>query len=355
MSLVRILSAVEQVSGYLREELLRGRWSGQLPGVDRLAPELGVSRKTLEAALRQLEGEGLLMRHGPRRKRSIELRDSQRRSSLRVATLLYDVDDRRLDYIVDLQHELGEAGHTASLAPGTMVECGMNVERIVRMVKKTAADAWVVLAGPQSVLEWFCGQSLPVCAVFGRRRGLPMAGVGPNKSPAYIAATRALIGLGHRRIVLLARRLRRLPEPGTSERTFLAELTAHGIAAGPYHLPDWEDSVDGYHACLKSLFQITPPTALIIQEAPLFVATQQFLAARGLRVPQDVSLVCTDPDPSFAWCKPPVSHIRWDSRPVVRRIVRWAANVSHGKPDRRQTLTKAEFVPGGTVGPAPKR
>ena len=83
-----------------------------------------------------------------------------------------------------------------------------------------------------------------------------------------------------------------------------------------------------------------------------YIAALQFCANRGLRVPQDVSLICTDADPTFAWCQPSVAHIRWDSRPVVRRIVRWAANVSCGQEDLRQTLTPAEFVPGGTIGPA---
>ena len=46
-----------------------------------------------------------------------------------------------------------------------------------------------------------------------------------------------------------------------------------------------------------------------------------------------------------------VSHIRWDSGPVVNRVVQWAHHVAHGKTDRRQTLTKAEFVRGGTIGP----
>lgn len=49
-----------------------------------------------------------------------------------------------------------------------------------------------------------------------------------------------------------------------------------------------------------------------------------------------------------------VAHIRWDSRPVVRRIVRWVDDVGRGKEEKRQTLTKAEFVEGGTVGSAPK-
>jgi len=35
--------------------------------------------------------------------------------------------------------------------------------------------------------------------------------------------------------------------------------------------------------------------------------------------------------------------------------VTWAANVSRGKEDRRQTMTKAEFVEGGTIGPVPGR
>ena len=41
-------------------------------------------------------------------------------------------------------------------------------------------------------------------------------------------------------------------------------------------------------------------------------------------------------------------------RPVVRRVVRWVNNVARGKNDRRQTLTKAEFVEGGAIGPVAK-
>ena len=36
----------------------------------------------------------------------------------------------------------------------------------------------------------------------------------------------------------------------------------------------------------------------------------------------------------------------------LNRIVRWANNVSQGKEDQRQTLTKIEFVEAGTIGPA---
>ena len=144
-----------------------------------------------------------------------------------------------------------------------------------------------------------------------------------------------------------------MPEPGRAERAFLEELQAHGLPVGAFNLPDWKETPEGLHELLRALFQITAPTALIIDEAPLFAAVQQFLAGRGIRVPQQVSLVCTDDSPTFAWCLPTIAHIRWDPAPVVRRIVRWAAAVSRGRQELRQTLTPAEFVPAGSIGPAP--
>jgi DNA-binding LacI/PurR family transcriptional regulator len=200
-------------------------------------------------------------------------------------------------------------------------------------------------------LEWFVAQQLPVFALFGRRRGLPIAGVGPDKPPAIAQATRRLIELGHRRIVLLTQRAQRQPQPGASVQAFVDELAAQGISPGAYHLPDWEENVESFHGCLARLFRHTPPTAMIVDEAAFFVATMQFLQSRRLRVPEDVSLICTDGDPHFAWCRPSVAHIHWDSAPVVRRPILWAAKMARGRRDIRQTLTKAEYIDGGTVGP----
>ena len=347
-----MLTSAEQVAEYLRAEMATGRLRGVMPGVLRLEAELGINRKTVETALRLLEVEGLLVPQGAGRRRLIRLPEHLASPSLRVAILLGEPSDLRLDYQVAIRHELVEAGQDAVYAPKSMVELGMDVKRIARMVKKTAADAWVVTAGSHAVLEWFIAQGEPAFALFGHRRGLPIAGVGPNKLPAITAATQALVGLGHRRIVMLARPRRRLPVPGAGEQAFLDELAACGIEPGPYHLPEWEETVDGFNGRLEALFRLTPPTALIVDEAAFFTAALQFCAIRGIRVPHDVSLICTDADPTFAWCKPSVAHISWDSRPVVRRIVRWAANVSRGEVDVRQTLTPADFVVGGTIGPA---
>ena len=322
-----------------------------MPGVNWLAGELGVNRKTVAAALSQLEKEGVISNEGQGRKRSITPPEGETVRPMRIAMLVDDPLPLTEGYLVELQHLLLAAGHTAFFASKSLNELAMDVPRVARLVRQTGADAWLVVAGSRDILNWFCEQSLPVFALFGRREGIPLPGTGPDKPPVMAATTRRLIGFGHRRIVLIAKRMRRLPKPGRSELAFINSLKQHGIPVSDYNLPDWEETVEGLHQLLDALFRVTPPTAMIIDEAPIFAAVQQFLASRGLRVPQQVSLICTDDDPTFAWCKPAISHIRWATGPVLRRIVRWAAKVSIGREDVKQTFSAAEFVSGGTIGP----
>ena len=257
--------------------------------------------------------------------------------------------------MIEIRHLLMEAGHAPFFADKTLGDLGMDVQRIGRFVERTEADAWVIVAASREVLEWFAARPEPAFALFGRRHNVAMASVGPETVPALNTIIGRLVELGHRRIVLLSRKARRLPKPALFEREFLARLEAHGCAVGPYNLPDWEETRKGFRQILDSLFRITPPTALIVDEPPQFVATLRFLAGRGIRTPADVSLICTDPDRSFNWCEPPVAHITWDVAKVVRRVVRWAGNVSRGRQDLRRTSIPAGFVEGGTIGPAPRR
>jgi DNA-binding LacI/PurR family transcriptional regulator len=355
MPLLRILSAAEQVAAHLRVLLLHGHWSGTLPGAYRVAEVLGVNHKTVEAALRQLEGEGLLKGQGPGRQRLIVPSSAGTRPpALRVAILPHDeVSEQNVNSILALRHALEEVGHSVVFAKKSLTELNMDIKRVARIVDQTAADVWVVCAGSPQVLEWFSARPTPAFARFGHSVGLPMAGVGFDKRTAFAAAARRLIALGHRRIVVLARKMHRLPQPGPCPQVVLDELDAHGIPTGTYNLPDWEETPAGFQQVLNALFRVTPPTALIIDEEMLFAATQQYLLRRGIRVPTDISLVCTYSDPTFAWRAPSVAHIHVDTRPVARYVARWVAAVGKGQKNFRQTTLPSEFIPGGTIGPAP--
>ena len=353
MHKLRILSAAAQVAEYLRGGLLAGRWSGTMPGGDALAAELGVGVNTVEAALLQLEAEGLLINQGRRRGRLIRLpKGGITRTALRVAILLSETEDYSTPLIASLPNELEQAGHVPVNPGKTAHDLNMDVRRIARLVNQTAADAWVVTAGSREVLEWFSSQEVPAFALFGRCSDLPIAGTGPDMIAPFIEGIRRLIALGHQRIVSICRGERRFPTLGEAERAFLGELVNHGIPTGNYNLPDWQESNEGLQKVLRESFRLTPPTALILDEPAIFAAVQQFLARRSIQIPEDVSLFCTDPCPTQGWDNPSIAHLRWDSGPLLRCILRWAENVAQGKEDRRQRFTKAQFVDGGTIGPA---
>lgn len=351
MTPIRILTASQQVAEHLRKELDLGTWTGLMPGSNRLARQLGIGGNTLEAALKQLENEGVLLSQGPSRRRKISLTQPLRVTRLKIAFLHYDKISRSESYLGDLQHELEAAGHLLVSVPKTLLDLKMNPIRIAEMAEGIKADAWILAGASRETISWFAEQKFPAFALFGRRRDIAIAGAGPSKAPAYVSILRKLHEMGHRRIVLLTSRMRRLPYPGLPEQAFLGELTALGLHSGNYNLPDWDGRPEGLRRLLDSLFSLTPPTALLIDEASHFIATQQYLARKGIIAPEKISLICTDAHPVFPWCHPSVAHIRWDPQPLIRRVLRWAENITEGKTDLKQTTTKAEFVEGGSIGP----
>jgi DNA-binding LacI/PurR family transcriptional regulator/DNA-binding transcriptional regulator YhcF (GntR family) len=355
MGELRFLSKIEQVAAHLRAELAGGRWEKEMPGRLELAAELGINAKTVEEALRQLELEGVLAGQGAGRRRLIAAVKEPVRTALKVRILLYERIDQVLPYNIEVSQRLRQQGHADTFAEKSLHDLRMDVKRVAAHVKAERADAWMVCSGSREILEWFAAQPTPAFAQFGRCHGLPLAGIRVDKIAAMKRAVRRLHGYGHRRIVLLSRRERVKPYPASFEQAFLDELNALGLATGDYNLPDWGDDIADFYRGLDSLFQHTPPTALFLMEARLYIAAQQHLSRRGIIAPRDVSLICDDPDVAFSWCLPVVSHFHWDTRPVVSRVVRWVENVARGKEDRRQTLVKAEFVEGGTIGPLARR
>lgn len=352
MSSFNFSSITAQVADHLRDEILSGRWSEHMPGRNKLSEELNVSPKTVEGALALLENDGLLIGQGAGRRRRISIApDGHKTTSMRIAVLDYDDASRREEDILEMHHKLRDAGHQLFYTSRNLFNLKMDPRLVAREVRQTSADAWIVCAGSRDVLSWFAEQDLPVMALYGRRRELPIAGVGPDHVSAARNATKRLVELGHKRIVLIKRKDRRGGGGGSPERAMFDEMSKHGLSVGPYNMPEWSESAEGIRQLLDSLFKVTPPTALFVDEAFILHAAMSHLAQRGIVSPRHVSLICSDPDPTFAWCNPSIAHIRWDHRPVIRRVLNWARNVSRGKTDLRQTLTKATFIEGGSIGP----
>lgn len=355
MRQIKIKTAVEQISDAIRASIQSGEMKGTIPGAGRLAKALGVNHKTVESALRDLEYEGLIINKGARQSRSVNSKNLELpNAGIRIAIFLQDQSDVRDVMMVEIKHRLEESGHYPFFVNKSMIDLRMNKSRIARIVNSTETDAWILLAAPKEILEWFSKQETPAFAVFGNRlEEVNVAGASPGKSHPVVQATQTLIDLGHRRIILIVRKYQREPI-STSAQAFLDVLNSNGIQSSDFNLPDWEETGEGFNQLLESIFKITPPTAIITDEPFQYLAAHHFMVSRGIQIPKHLSLICSDYDPIFKWCMPSVSHITFSNKPLLRRINDWAQNVKNQKTDLRQTILKATFVPGETIGPPTK-
>lgn len=351
MDSFRPMSTSDQLAEHLRREINSGKLSGVMPGIKQLVQSLGVNSVSVTKAVKQLEREGLVINQGKGRNRLISSINPNKVRPLKIGMLYYDSADAcRFDSLI-LKQELANAGHTVVPAHTSLQEMKMDVKRTAKLVQSMDVDAWVIFAGSYQILEWFEQQGPPAFALYGRHNKVNLASMGIRKAPVLSSMISKLITLGHRRIVMLAREERRKPHLGLLEQVFIDELETHGIHTGSFNIPDWDESAEGLERVIDSLFQYTKPTALIIGDAVLFNAVQLHLAHKGIFAPKNISLFCNDTEESFKWTRPDITHIQWDHRPSVRRIIQWAKNISQGVKDRKKSYTKAVLHEGETIGP----
>jgi DNA-binding transcriptional ArsR family regulator len=254
--MLKKLSVAEQVASHLRGELARQRWTGTMPGRDKLARELAVHGSTIERALQLLEEEGLVKKSRPGKPRSIVTSARTAGPATTVGVLLYDAEDRADDYILSLRYQLSAAGYTLAFAPRSMRELKFDPDRIEAMAKNESVDAWIVYAGSRRILERFVQLSIPAFALFGRMSGLPIAGSGTDIQAALRETVHCLHGQGHRRIVMLTRTQLVESGLGLTERTFIRELEEEQPAShAPTTSPSWDNTSSGLTHCLDKLFR----------------------------------------------------------------------------------------------------
>jgi DNA-binding LacI/PurR family transcriptional regulator len=353
---IKLLTHPEQVAETIRAEILAGKWKGTLPGIVALEKEFHVNRNTIQKALKILEGKKLLVSRGQGNSRQIVAPTDSAPRALKVGMLLYEeVDQSKGEWIVDSMHHLEEAGHSVFVAPETLSSLKMNVRRVARAVSKCKVDAWLVVAASDNVLRWFIGQPTPVLSICGSSSGLPIAAISLDSYGVFKQMMDNLISLGHRRIVCLSRENkpteyeRQLACPGPVARS----LSAHGLSFSSYNWPCFENDPVELHRCIDRLFRKTPPSAFVVDESFLATVVYHNLIQRGLKVPGDVSLFCSEPASTLGWGQAVISHINWSSKAMVRPTLRWIKNVALGREDLSRSFIKVDYVEGDTIGPAP--
>lgn len=167
-------------------------------------------------------------------------------------------------------------------------------------------------------------------------------------------ATEHLINLGHRRIVLITGSIELYPARerirGYKEafRSSNLEPDASLIEASSF-LPD-----KGFRYTSSVLASAHPPTAIIAGGIGMLSGVLQAIRARGLRIPDDISVVGAGDSELSELHSPPISIQRWDQAEIGRVAASLLLDRIRGNADAepRHVLLPNEFVARESTAPA---
>lgn len=163
-----------------------------------------------------------------------------------------------------------------------------------------------------------------------------------------------LLSLGHKVIGSIQ---------GTNIQTFIDfhdEFTKCLAQAGiPESAMPWSDGrfgeASGFDAA-RVLFTLNPDiTAIVCGNERMAAGALRFLQGKGLRVPQDVSLMCIEDVPSSIWISPKLTSVRHNLYELGAACCKSVIALSRGEIKQITRLLPVELIQRESTGPAPKK
>ncbi|HEX3799697.1 MAG TPA: substrate-binding domain-containing protein [Verrucomicrobiae bacterium] len=350
-------SLVRKTAIALMKEIEDGSLAGNLPGELQLKEQLAIGRDTLRLALKLLEKDGWLTapRQGRRRAVIPHRVASHKTSEQLPVTFLspYAVVDRIvLLELEDLQLQLSEQGRSLRFLSSRLFHLANPEHQLEQLVHEHPSAAWILYMNSEAMQRWFEKKGIPTFIY-----GSPFADV---KLPYVVndweaAAFHAGIQLGRNghRVVALFRSEQNYPGMIMCEkglRRALASLEPKGRLLLFYDDQTPQSVARSLDNAFASKQQ---PKALVFTSSSQVLTCLSWLVSRGIRSPNDVSLVSLPSDSWFVELHPPLCHYQCNSRVFARHLaVRVMELIESGRVSRKSVRVRLEYVPGATIGAA---
>jgi DNA-binding LacI/PurR family transcriptional regulator len=318
----------------LQEAIMAGQWRDRLAGTRILAKSLGVSAPTVGLALERLVKEGILSHEGPRR--AYRLTEKARRmvnkpkfTGQRELLILTHEDVREL---VDDTRQVIEALMRQMVAKGWLVKqqvldykhAKKPQKSWSRLIDRNPYTKVIAVYGSPSLAAWSTRKRIPMLFLGGDAGEHAVPTIGVVSSIMAEVALGHLLALGHDQIVFP------LCDRNEKFKSTLMEVTKNAMGrAGHRYMARYHNPVSGYtgpdvmRRLLTQVFAVRQPTALVLLDWSELIAAYCFLTERGLRVPEDVSLVMLSDVVSAHWFHPDLCRFRFPRKKLVSLMIKW--------------------------------
>lgn len=298
-----------QLADIMRERIASGEWTHALPPERFLAEEFLVSRTTLRRALAILTDEKLLLPVVSRRgQRLIQAAAPRRvgRGLKRVCILTPTLhgSPQLIEQLGVMRLLLGNAGIAVDVdEAGLLIDQQDPSSTLSRILRRHANSIWVLHKMPEQVQRWFERERLPTVVFGSVFPGVSLPGVDLDFRAAARHATGLLLARGCRHLVLL---VHRTPLAGDSKtvEAVTGELTRHGLPA-PRVLRHDSNRMRLMDALDREIVaRLGECDALIIANDHHLLTALPHLMRRGVRIPEDISLIHLSNDPAVERLSP---------------------------------------------------
>ena len=333
MARIERKTAAEMAADAIKAEIASGRWAGRLPGSRVLASETGVSQPTVAAALALLVEEGWLESGGDRRAFRVIPRPT-------AGPVTSAAKQRRA--VVVTHADIGGLPHTArqviEAAREKLNRRGWAVEIVTFdfLHAKRPHQSWdhllpidpdvpvIAVFGRPPIGEWALKHGVRMMFLGGLVGDLKIPMVGVKSAWLAAEAMKRLTDLGHRRIVMplcdrppsFAASLKDAVKAGL-ERVGVSYVASYHTPESPYQRPEvvWNMVESGMDRAV--------PTGIILLDWKELVTVSCLLTKRGLRVPEDVSLILLNEQTEADWFVPKLTCFRFPVMRLASLLTRW--------------------------------
>ncbi|MEO8883898.1 MAG: LacI family DNA-binding transcriptional regulator [Devosia sp.] len=244
---------------------------------------------------------------------------------------------------------------------GLALVSALSEERLAWNVDTALVDGLILVCieGGARLIELARERRLPFVALVlgGSDQSIPAVGI--DNFTAAQQAARHIAELEHRRVAILSLHNRvddveAADYADTRERLrgYLTALTEAGIDASTVAVRPTLNDVVRTRAALAEIFAADPrPTAILAMSDLVALTAVDWLKARGLRVPEDVSVIGFDGIVEGETSSPPLTTIVQPIAEIGRRAV---AMILGNEEGRRREVLDVRLAVRGSTAPPPK-
>lgn len=257
-----------------------------------------------------------------------------------------------------IETALSDSGYTPLLC--TQAPGGTTEDQYVEMLLEHGVDGIVFVSGlhadtsasPERY-QRLRSRGVPFVLVNGYAAGVDAPTVSTDDAAAMEQAVRHLLSLGHRSIGLAIGPTRFVPAR-RKEESFCALLERHLEEANPSrHVVSTLFTVEGGQSAATELID-SGHTAVVCASDLMALGAIRAARSRGLRVPEDISVIGFDDSPLIAFTEPPLTTVRQPVVPLCQAAVDALVAEIRGTPvTHSELLFHPELVVRGSTHTAP--